>query len=156
MILNLWRADAAPLQSPAPASARRSWFYRHLFLWVLQAWLAMFYIGAAVAKLSQPPATLSYLLEWPARVDPALVVAAGWGELTLAIAVLTPLATWRIFRPVLLVGAAGLLADALLMGAYHGVERHWSLAAVNLLLAATAFTVLIGRRPAAEPTGRRA
>lgn len=156
MSFELWPADLAPLRSPMPASVRLIRFYRHLFLWVLQGWLAMFYIGAAAAKLSQPRETLSYLLEWPARVDPALVQAIGWGELALAIAVLAPLASWRIFRPVLLIGAAGLLAEAFTMGAYHAFEGHWSLAAVNLVLAAMASTILIGRRALAERMEARA
>lgn len=149
MFLDLWAAPAPP-RSPMPASARLIRFYRHLFLWVLQGWLAMFFIGAAAAKLSQPLDTLSYLLVWPERVGPGLVQVVGWGELALAVAVLAPLASWRIFRPALLIGAAGLLAQALLMGAWHAVEGHWSLAAVNVVLVAMAVTILIGRRAQAE------
>ena len=145
-----------PQRSPMPASVRLIRFYRHVFLWVLQGWLAMFYAGAAVAKLSQPLDTLSYLLEWPARVDPVLVQAVGWGELALAIAVLAPLASWRVFRPVLLIGAAGLLAEAVVMGVYHAIGAHWSLAVVNLVLASAAATVLFGRRAAAERMDARA
>ncbi|AQR63594.1 hypothetical protein BZG35_16460 [Brevundimonas sp. LM2] len=139
-----------------PASVRLSRFYRHLFLWVLQGWLAMFYIGAALAKLSQPLDTLSYLLVWPARVDPVLVQAIGWGELAMAIAVLSPLASWRTFRPLLLAAAAALLAEAVVMTVFHALEMQWSLAVANLLLAAMALTVLTGRRPAAERTDHRA
>lgn len=156
MYFDLWPADAAPLRSSMPASVRLIRFYRHVFLWVLQGWLAMFYVGAAAAKLSQPLETLSYLLEWPARVEAPLVQAVGWGELALAIAVLAPLVSWRIFRPVLLIGAVGLLAEALVMGAYHAFEAHWSLAIVNLMLAAMAATVLLGRRPTAERMETRA
>lgn len=145
-----------PLRSPMPASVRLIRFYRHVFLWVLQGWLAMFYAGAAVAKLSQPLDTLSYLLEWPARVDPVLVQAVGWGELALAIAVLAPLASWRVFRPVLLIGATGLLVETLVMGVYHAIGTHWSLAVVNFALASAAATVLLGRRAAAERMEPRA
>lgn len=126
MFFDLPAAGPAPLRYSMPASTRLIRFYRHLFLWVLQGWLAMFYIGAAAAKLSQPLDSLSYLLEWPSRVDPAVVQAIGWGEMALAIAMLSPLASWRIFRPVLLIGAAGLLAEALLMGGWHAVETQWS------------------------------
>jgi hypothetical protein len=155
MFLDLWAAPA-PLRSPMPASARLIRFYRHTFLWVLQGWLAMFYTGAAAAKLSQPLDTLSYLLEWPARVNPGVVQAIGWGELAMAMAMLAPMASWRIFRPALLIGAGALLAEALLMCVWHGLEGHWSLAIVNLVLAAMATTVLIGRQVHAERIEARA
>ena len=156
MYIDLWSAGLAPPRSLMPASVRLIRFYRHLFLWVLQGWMAMFFIGAAAAKLSQPLDTLSYLLEWPARVEPTLVQAIGWGELILAIALLAPLASWRIFRPALLIGAAGLLTEALMMGLYHALAAQWSLAAVNLVLALMALTVLVGRRAGAERLEARA
>jgi hypothetical protein len=156
MYFDLWPADAAPLRSPMPTSVRLIRFYRHVFLWVLQGWLAMFFIGAAAAKLSQPLETLSYLLKWPARVEPTLVQAIGWGEAALAIAILAPLASWRVFRPILLIGAGAVLAETLIMGAYHALQAHWSLAAVNLVLAVMAATVLVGRRAAVERMETRA
>lgn len=149
MFLDLLAAPV-PLRSPMPASFRLIRFYRHVFLWVLQGWLAMFFIGAAAAKLSQPLEILSHLLEWPARMDAGLVQAIGWAELTLAIMMLAPLVSWRLFRPVLLTGAAGLMAEALLMGAYHALQAHWSLAFTNLVLTAMAAAILISRRASAE------
>ena len=111
MSFDFCSADLAPPRPTLPASVRLVRFRRHLFLWVLQVWLAMFFIGAAAAKLTEPLDTLSYLLGWPAVVNPAFVQAVGWVELTLAIAVLAPLASWSIFRPVLLIGAAGIRID---------------------------------------------
>ena len=149
MFLDLLAAPV-PLRSPVPASFRLIRFYRHVFLWVLQGWLAMFFIGAAAAKLSQPLEILSHLLEWPARLDAVLVQTVGWAELALAIMLLAPVVSWRLFRPVLLIGAAGLMAETLLMGAYHALHTHWSLAFTNLVLVVMAATVLIGRRASAE------
>lgn len=156
MAFDLCSADLAPRRPALPASVRLVRFRRHLFLWVLQVWLAMFFIGAAAAKLTEPLDTLSYLLGWPAVVDPAFVQAVGWVELTLAIAVLAPLASWSIFRPVLLIGAAGLVAETVMMGAYHAYEANWWLATVNVALAAMGAAVLTGRRAAAERIEARA
>lgn len=145
MFFDILPADEGPLRSPMPASVRLIRFYRHVFLWVLQGWLAMFYLGAAFAKLSQPHDLLSYLMGWPARVDPGLVGAIGWLELALAVGVISPIVSWRRCRPALLIGAAGLLCEALLMGGYHALSGHVALTLVNVVLALLAGTVLIGR-----------
>lgn len=145
MFFDILPTDPVPLRSPMPASARLIRFYRHVFLWVLQGWLAMFYLGAAFAKLSQPHDLLAYLMGWPARVDPGLVQTIGWVELTLAVGVIAPMISWPRFRPLLLVSAAALFADAVLMGGYHGLEGHWTLAAINVGLAVFAAVVLVGR-----------
>jgi len=156
MIFDFCPAGAAPRPTPMHPSVRLTRFYRHLFLWVIQGWLAMFYIGAAAAKLTEPLDALTHLLQWPATVDPALVRAIGWGEAVLASAVLSPLMSWRLFRPLLLTGTAVLLGEAVVMGVWHALERHWTLALVNVVLAALATTVLLGRRPVAECLDARA
>lgn len=155
MSLNQWPAGESPSRSLMPARTPLIPYYRHLFLWVLQGWLAMFYVGASVAKLSQPPEILSHLLQWPALVDWGVVQLTGWVELAFAVGVLTPLASWSMFRPVLLVSAAGLLCDALAMGAYHAIVGDGGLAVVNGVLAALAVLVLIGRGFSADRTESR-
>jgi hypothetical protein len=156
MYFDLWPADEDPLRSLMPASARSARFYRHLLLWVLQGWLAMFYIGAAAAKLTQHRDILSSMLQWPARVDPGFVQLIGWTELGLAIGVLAPLASWPIFRPALLISAAGLFCEAIVMGGYHAIAGQGALAAVNGTLAALAAVVLIGRRFSGDRAETRA
>lgn len=146
MFFDILSADEGPLRSPMPASTRLIRFYRHVFLWVLQGWLAMFYLGAAFAKLSQPHDLLVYLMGWPARIDPALVQTIGWVELVLAVGMIAPMVSWPRFRSLLLVSAAALFANAFLMGGYHAMAGHWMLAAVNGVLAVFAATILIGRR----------
>ena len=150
MFFDILPTDEGPLRSPMPASTRLIRFYRHVFLWVLQGWLAMFYLGAAFAKLSQPHDLLTYLMGWPAQVDPGLVQTIGWVELVLAIGVIAPMISWPRFRPLLLVSTAVLFANAFLMGGYHAMSGHWTLAMVNAVLAVFAVTVLIGRRPEAR------
>lgn len=156
MYFDLWPTDEGPLRSPMPVSTRLSRFYRHVFLWVLQGWLAMFYIGAALAKLSQPGDILSHLLHWPALVDPALVQLIGWTELALAAGMLLPMASWRLFRPVMLLSATGLVWDATIMAGYHAIQGHWSLVVVNVTLLAFAAVVLTGRTVRTDPSGARA
>lgn len=155
MSFDLWPTDDRPLRSPMPASARLSRFYRHVFLWVLQGWLAMFYIGAALAKLSQPRDILSHLLHWPAVVDPAVVQLIGWTELALAAGILLPLASWSLFRPVMLLSATGLFWDAAIMGGYHTIQGHWSLVVVNATLMAFAAAILFGRNIRKDRAGAR-
>lgn len=148
MYLDQWPAGPVPPRSPMPASSRATQIYRHLGLWVLQGWLAMFFTAAAFAKLSQPHDLLTYMMQWPARVDPQMVRLVGVMELSLAAGLLAPVLSWRLFGPVLLACTVMLLAEALAMGAYHLLMGHWTLAAVNAALAGFAALVLIGRRTA--------
>lgn len=147
MLLDQWPADEGSLRSLMPASLRLKHFYRHLILWVLQAWLAMFFIGAAFAKLSQPYDILAYLLTWPVQVDHGMVQLVGAIELALAIGLLTPLVSWRLFRTVVRVAAGLLVFETLVMAAYHLTADQLGLAALNAVLAVMAVAILIGRRP---------
>lgn len=148
-----WSARERPPRLPVTAAtARLSLLRRHLFLWVLQGWLAMFYIGSAYTKLSQPSEMLALLLGWPAQVDPALVQSVGWLELGLALAVIAPLVSWSWFRTVVCLGAAGLMLNAGVMAVYHAISRDAALAGVNGVLLIMALVVLLGRRtPAGGP-----
>lgn len=110
----------------------------------------MFYIGAALAKLTQPHGLLVHLMRWPALVDPGVVQLIGVIELALAIGLMTPLVSWRIFRPVLLICAAALMGEALMMGGYHLIAGPLSLVAVNAVLAILAGVVVHGRGSAAH------
>lgn len=132
------------------ASPRLQHLYRHLGLWVLQGWLAMFFIGAAIAKLSQPHDLLVHLMQWPELVAIDTVRLTGALEMTLALGVLTPLASWRLFGPVLLVCLAAMLLETLCMAGYHLFMGHLGLASVNVVLAVFAGAVVYGRRPSAS------
>jgi len=129
-----------------PARARLSANYRNLALWTLQGWLAMFFIAAGYAKISEPMINLVTLLNWPAMADEAFVRGLGWFEVMLAVGVLTPLLSWRVGRPVLLVASAGLLALEAVMLGVHLLGADWSLAAVNAALLALTAPVLWFRR----------
>lgn len=135
-------------QNPAlpPARARLCARYRHLALWTFQGWLAMFFIAAGYAKLTEPMRNLIALSGWPAQAPEAVVRALGGLEMGLALGLLAPLISWRAGRPVLLMAAAGLAALEIAMLAVHALRLEPGLAGVNLALLALTAPVLMGRR----------
>lgn len=139
-------ARGAPVRPRSAAGHRRAHLYRHLSLWVLQGWLAMFYIAAGYAKLTQPHDMLALLMVWPGRVDPAWVLAVGWAEIALALGLLAPLISWSRFRVVLLLAALALLAEATVMAVFHALESGPGLAVINGLLLSMSLAVIVGRR----------
>lgn len=153
MHLDQWSADPGPQRFSMSVSPHLIPIYRHLGLWVLQGWLAMFFIGAAIAKLGQPHDLLVHLMQWPAHFDLQSVRLLGVLELALAVGLTTPLLSWRLFRPLMLTCSAVVLIETLVMGGYHLVMGHFGLAAVNALLAGFAGVVLYGRRAAARTEG---
>lgn len=136
-------STARPL---TPAQIRLCANYRNLALWTFQGWLAMFFIAAGYAKLTESMTNLIALMHWPVLTGESLVRILGGIEIGLAVGLLAPLVSWRLGRPVLLIAAAGLLALQFVMLGLHGLRLEWSLAAVNLILAALTTTVLLGRR----------
>jgi hypothetical protein len=80
-----------PCQTLTPARSRLNASYRNLTLWTLQGWIAMFFIAAGYAKLSEPMDNLVDLMRWPALVPPDLVRGLGIAEILLALLVLAPL-----------------------------------------------------------------
>lgn len=148
MSSSIWVTDEASSshrRAPLTAGARRSRLYRHLFLWVLQTWLAMFYLGAGYTKLSQPRDMLALMMTWPGRVDVGILHVIGWVEVGLALGVVAPLLSWSLCRPILLVSATGLLIDAGFMTVFHAFERDSYLALLNGLLVVVTSTALGGR-----------
>ena len=83
--------------------------YLNIALWTFQGWIAMFFIAAGYAKLSEPMENLIVLMQWPAAAGEAFVRGLGVAEIVLAAMVLAPLVSWRFGRPLLLTAAAGLL-----------------------------------------------
>ena len=132
-------------QALTPARARLNASYRNLTLWTLQGWIAMFFIAAGYAKLSEPMANLVELMKWPALAPENLVRGLGVAEILLAGLVLAPLVSWKHGRPLLVVAAAGLLALETIMLAIHAVGMEFGLAATNLALIAITGPVLAMR-----------
>lgn len=143
--LPLARADhraaaAPPLEAAAQARMRRT--NTNLFLWTLQGWLAMFYIGAGYAKVSEPFDSLVLLLGWPRSAGPELVRLLGLADIGLALGMLLPLVSWKVGRPVLV--ASGLLMAASQLGflAYYLPEQRAWMVIINLALTGLTVTVL--------------
>ena len=134
--------------SLTPAQTRLCLTYRNLGLWTFQGWVAMFFLAAGYAKLTEPMENLVTLMEWPGRVSESLVRGLGIVEIVLALGLLIPILSWRLGRPVLLTAAIGLIGLQGLMLAWHLFDQAYGLAAVNAILLALTLTVFAGRRPA--------
>ena len=134
-------------QTLTPAQLKLCATYRNLGLWTLQGWLAMFFIAAGYAKLTEPMGNLISLMHWPAMAADGFVRGLGGLEVALALGLLAPLASWRIGGPALLASAGGLAALTLVMAGVHAIGAEWGLVAVNLILLTMTGAVLIGRRP---------
>ena len=131
---------------PAPRARSRA-AYRNIALWTLQGWIAMFFIAAGYAKLTEPM-NLINLMGWPAVAPENMVRGLGVVEMVLALGVLSPLISWRVGRPLLLTAATGLIVMEATMLAVHAVNQDIGLAAVNAILLAFTIPVLLGRRRA--------
>ncbi|KQY86333.1 MULTISPECIES: DoxX family protein [unclassified Brevundimonas] len=129
-------------QTLSPARSRLNASYRNLTLWTLQGWLAMFFIGAGYAKLSEPMANLVDLMRWPAHVAPNMVRGLGLAEILLALLVLAPLVSWKHGRPLLVMAASGLLALEVVMLGLHATGMDAGPTVTNLVLIAMTAPVL--------------
>lgn len=129
-------------RSLTPARSRLNASYRNLTLWTLQGWIAMFFVAAGYAKLSEPMDNLVELMRWPALVAPNMVRGLGVAEIILAVLVLAPLVSWKHGRPLLIMAASGLLALEVVMLAVHATGMDVGLAATNLVLIAMTAPVL--------------
>lgn len=138
--------SSAPTRTHTPAQLRLCATYRNLGLWTMQGWVAMFFIAAGYAKLTEPMANLTALMTWPGMAAEGLVRGLGGVEILLALGLLAPLASWRVGRPILLASTAGLLALQTAMAGVHLLGADWGLTAVNLVLAAMTGAVMLGRR----------
>ena len=121
-------------QALSPARSRLNASYRNLTLWTLQGWIAMFFIAAGYAKLSEPMANLADLMRWPALVAEELVRGLGVAEIVLAVLILAPLVSWKHGRPLLVVAAGGLLALEIVMLALHATGLEVGPAITNVVL----------------------
>ena len=133
------------------AQARLNASYLNLTLWTLQGWVAMFFIAAGYAKLTEPLSTLTALMGWPQHVPVDLVRGVGLVEIVLALLLLTPLISWKIGRPLLIVAAAGLLVLQTVMMSVHILMGDVGHMVVNLALILATAPVLWFRMREACP-----
>ena len=126
--------------------ARAKADYLNLTLWTFQGWIAMFFIAAGYAKLTESMENLTVLMHWPALASTSFVRGLGVVEIVLALMVLSPLVSWRFGRPLLLTASVGLLALQSIMLILHAMEMNLGLALTNLFLIAITAPVLWFRR----------
>lgn len=129
---------------PARQKVRRH--YLNLALWTFQALLAMFFVAAGYAKLTESMENLTVLMQWPAMTSPSVVRAMGVIELVTGLMMLTPLLSWRLGRPVILLAASVLLALEVIMLMLHLLDMNLGLALTNLALMAITAPVFWYRR----------
>jgi len=122
--------------------------FRNLALWTLQGWVAMFFVAAGYAKLSEPMDNLIALMTWPAFVSEALVRGVGLVEIVLALGMVAPLVSWNLGRWPLLIASVGLIVLEAAMLVVHAAGSDIGLALTNVALLAITIPVLIGRRSA--------
>lgn len=134
--------DKMTSQALSPSRSRLNASYRNLTLWTLQGWLAMFFIAAGYAKLSEPLDNLVHLMRWPALVSENMVRGLGLAEIVLALLVLAPLVSWKHGRPLLVMAASGLLALETVMLAFHATGGDVGPAVTNGALMAMTAAVL--------------
>ncbi|MFN7128087.1 MAG: DoxX family protein [Brevundimonas sp.] len=130
------------------AQSRSRAVYKNVALWTLQGWIAMFFIAAGYAKLTEPMTNLITLMGWPAVAPENMVRGLGVVELVLAFGVLAPLASWRVGRPLLLTASAGLIVMESTMLLIHALSQDIGLAVVNAILLVFTLAVFLGRRTA--------
>ena len=130
------------IQTLTPARSRLNASYRNLTLWTLQGWIAMFFVAAGYAKLSEPMSNLIDLMRWPALVAPNLVRGLGLAEIILSLLVLAPLVSWKHGRPLLVMGVSGLLGLEVVMLGLHAIGMDAGPAIINLILIAMTLPVL--------------
>lgn len=128
------------------AAARSRTAYANIVLWTLQGWIAMFFIAAGYAKLTEPMTNLINLMGWPAVAPENMVRGLGVVEIVLAMGVLSPLISWRVGRPLLLTATVGLIVMETTMMMIHALSQDFGLAAVNAVLLAITVPVLLGRK----------
>ena len=141
-------SSTRPRPTLSPAQTRLRAEYRNLALWTLQGWVAMFFLAAGYAKISEPMDNLVALMTWPAYVSESLVRGLGIVEMVLALGLIAPLASWTLGRGPLLIAAAGLIGLEAVMLAVHAVQLDVGLALTNVALLAITIPILLGRRVA--------
>lgn len=137
---------------PQPSGYGR---YTLPILWVLHGWMAMFFLGAAYAKLTEPIALLSVLMEWPAATTPQVVRAVGWIELGLALLQLAPcLSATRAARALALASTAVLATNAATMTVLYIVRPDPGLAVTNIALGMLSTGIFFAYRTSRARRGR--
>lgn len=142
------RKPDTEFKTPAAKASRQrvKTIWHKAMLWTFIGWLAMFYAGAGIAKLSEPMDNLIFLMGWPAQVPVQMVRALGLVDLVLAALLLTPATGLKASRTVIMSVTAVLMAFQAAYLIFHLIALDTGLAAINLILLALTATVFAGYR----------
>ncbi len=113
-------------------------------LWIVQIVLALAFLGAGVAKITQPLDKLAETMGWVEDFSPGVVRAIGAAEVLGALGLVLPvvLDVVPVLTPVAAIGLVVVMAGAAVV---HVRRKEPALVAVNLVLAALAIFVAVGR-----------
>lgn len=137
-------APTRPPLSERDRKVRAIW--TNAMAWTFQGWLAMFFAGAAVAKLTAPAAHLDILLGWSQWTSLDLVRGLGVVEAALALSMLVPILNRETGRHVMVVGASLLVALETVFLITHTIRLEANPAFVNAILLGLTVTVWFLRR----------
>jgi uncharacterized membrane protein YphA (DoxX/SURF4 family) len=116
----------------------------NIVLWVLQILLALVFVGAGLAKLTQPREKLRATMAWVDDVPPGVIKLAGAAEVVGAVGLVLP--WWTGTVPVLTpLAAVGLIVVMIGAAITHARRSEWPMVAGNLVLLALCAVVAIGR-----------
>ena len=137
------RARTRPPLAPRQQKLRAIWI--NAMLWTFQGWIAMFYTGAAFAKLTVPYEQLVLLLGWPVYMPAMSVRLIGLGEAALVVAILAPLISKPWTRQFARFSAIALLAIEAAYFLIHLAHLELGFASINLLLVAITAPITLAR-----------
>jgi hypothetical protein len=135
-------------QAPRPIPFKPAGFGRFTvpILWTLHGWLAMFFLAAGYAKLTEDLTLLTLLMGWPERAGLGVVRTVGWIEVGLAMTLIAALTAERWGR-IAAVGAAALLTlNTVALAVWHAARLEEGPSATNLILTGLGLAILIGHR----------
>ena len=137
-----------PARAPRPAPAKPAGFGRFTvpILWTLHGWLAMFFLAAGYAKLTEDLPLLTLLMGWPERAGLGVVRTVGWIEVGLAMTLIAALTTERWGRIAAVSAASLLTLNTVALAVWHATRLEAEASATNLVLAGLALAILIGQR----------
>lgn len=124
----------------------------NIALWIVQALLALAFLGAGVPKATQPLPALAKMLPWTAEVPASFVRFIGVAEILGAIGIVLPdalyaLGWWKVgaFPPLTIAAAIGLALAMVSAIVFHLTRREGPRIVPSLVLLVLALFVIVGR-----------
>ena len=117
----------------------------NIALWVVQALLALAFLGAGFPKLTQPIAQLAKSLAWAAEFPAPLVRFIGLAEILGALGLLVPGLTHIAANPLTVAAGIGLAVVMLSAIIFHLARKEGPRVAPSAILLILSLFVVVGR-----------